>query len=110
MWHSTQVGDAGQNYSGFTDIDLDQCMEEARRSTDPTHRTELYNKFQKIFAEQVPALVINYPVYNYAISRLLHGVQLGPMLQPSDRFRTIDRWYIATRRVIQSVGGQETGN
>jgi peptide/nickel transport system substrate-binding protein len=103
MWHSTQSTEDGQNYAGYANPDADLAIEEARRITDPTRRTELYSTFQKAFADDVPALILNYPVYSYAVDRLVHGVQLGPMLQPSDRFRTVDQWYIATRRVIVSV-------
>jgi hypothetical protein len=37
----------------------------------------------------------------------VHGVQLGPLQSPSDRFRTVDRWYVATRRVIVSAAQYE---
>lgn len=110
LWHSTQVGEGGQNYSGYANSDLDQCMEEARRVFDPTRRIELYRDFQRIFAEERPGLVIHYPVYNYAVSRLVHGIQLGPIFQASDRFQTIDRWYIATRRVIMRAAESEARN
>jgi peptide/nickel transport system substrate-binding protein len=106
MWHSTQITEDGQNYAGYASADVDQAIEEARRITDPARRMELYSTFQQIFADEVPALVLNYPVYSYAVDRLVHGVQLGPMLYASDRFRTVDRWYIATRRVIVSVANR----
>jgi len=106
MWHSTQVNEDGQNYAGFVSPEADLAMEEARRITDRTRRAAMYGQFQKIFAEEVPALLLSYPVYNYAVDRLIHGVQLGPLLNSSDRFRTLDRWYIATRRVIVSVARQ----
>jgi peptide/nickel transport system substrate-binding protein len=103
MWHSTQITEDGQNYAGYASADADQLIEEARRITDPTRRMELYSKFQKLFSDEAPALLLNYPVYSYAVDRLVHGVQLGAMVNASDRFRTVDQWYIATRRVIVSV-------
>ncbi len=106
MWHSTQIGEDGQNYASYSNVEMDQAIEEARRITDQTRRLELYHKFQQIFADEVPALVINYPVYSYAIDRLVHGVQLGPMSQASDRFRTIDQWYVATRRIVVSAANR----
>jgi hypothetical protein len=30
----------------------------------------------------------------------VNGVQLGPLLQPADRFNTIADWYIIIRRVV----------
>ena len=107
MWHSTQVNEDGQNYSDFVDREADEYMEEARRTTDTTRRGALYESFQEVFAEEVPALLLSYPTYNYAVDRLVHGVQLGPLQSPSDRFRTVDRWYVATRRVIVSAAQYE---
>ena len=106
MWHSTQVDEDGQNYAGFANREADTLMEDARRTTDKTRRTDLYKEFQRVFAEEVPAILLYYPTYNYAIDSIVHGVQLGPLQTPSDRFRTIDRWYVATRRIIVSEKSQ----
>jgi len=102
LWHSTQVQGEGQNYSGFAHREADQIMEEARRTTDQTRRMELYHRFQQIFADEVPALLLYHPVYSYAIDTRVKGVQIAPMIDPSDRFRTITDWYVITRRVILS--------
>lgn len=102
LWHSTQREGAGQNYSGFAHRQADEIMEEARRITDQTRRMELYHRFQQIFADEVPALLLYHPVYSYAIDARVKGVQIAPMMDPSDRFRTITDWYVLTRRVILS--------
>ncbi len=103
MWHSTRVDEDGQNYGSFVNQEADKVMEEARRLTDTTRRAELYKSFQQIFAEEVPAILLAYPTYNYAVDQLVHDVQISPLQTPSDRFRTIHHWYIATRRVIVSA-------
>lgn len=108
LWHSTQVNEDGQNYGSFVSQEADKLMEEARRITDTTRRTELYRAFQKIFAEEAPAVLLAYPTYNYAVDQVVHDVQVGPLQTPSDRFRTIHQWYIATRRVILSAAQQPT--
>ncbi len=102
LWHSTQGQGEGQNYTGFAHREADQIMEEARRTTDQTRRMELYHRFQQIFADEVPALLLYHPVYSYAIDTRVKGVQIAPMIDPSDRFRTITDWYVITRRVILS--------
>jgi peptide/nickel transport system substrate-binding protein len=105
LWHSTQTpdkSDAGQNYSGWSNTTVDDILQEARRVNDPTRRTTLYRQFQTLFMDELPALILYYPVYTYAVDNRLHGVQLGPLLDPSDRFRNISQWYIKTRRVIFS--------
>jgi len=107
MWHSTQIGGDGQNYPGLNNIDIDQLLEEGRQSTDQTQRARLYRDFQDLFAEEVPSLLLYYPVYNYAVDDMVKGVQLSPMMNASDRFRTVAEWYIKTRRVVVSEASQE---
>lgn len=105
LWHSTQTPDkseVGQNYSGWENSQADELLEEARRTTDLARRADLYRQFQALFMEELPALILYYPVYTYGVDARLHGVQLSPLLDPSDRFRNISQWYIKTRRVILS--------
>jgi len=100
MWHSTQIGGEGQNYPGLNNVDLDLLLEQARQSTEQSERARLYRDFQDLFADEVPSLLLYYPVYNYAVDEMVNGVQLSPMMDPSDRFRTLSQWYIKTRRVM----------
>ncbi len=94
LWHSTRVNDEGQNYAGWQNREADELLEEARRDPDPEHRADLYAHFQDIFADQVPSILINYPVYVYAVDSRVQHVQLGPITRPSDRFRTIANWTV----------------
>lgn len=105
LWHSTQTPDkseAGQNYSGWENAEADDLLQQARRTADPAQRAELYRQFQLLFMQDVPAAILYYPVYTYGIDQRLHGVQLAPLLDAGDRFRSISQWYINTRRVILS--------
>jgi peptide/nickel transport system substrate-binding protein len=101
-WHSSQASEDGQNYTSYINDDTDIMLEEARRVTDRARRAELYGDFQQVFVEDVPALLLYQPVYNYAVDEKVRGVQIGPMIESSDRFRTVSQWYIAVRRVILS--------
>jgi peptide/nickel transport system substrate-binding protein len=107
MWHSTQVGGDGQNYAGLNNIDIDQLLEQGRQSTDQAERARLYRDFQDLFADEVPSLLLYYPVYNYAVDEMVKGVQLSPMMDSSDRFRTVDQWYIKTRRLMVTETGEQ---
>jgi peptide/nickel transport system substrate-binding protein len=100
LWHSTQANSRGQNYAGFVSYEVDQLLEEARCTTDSGRRAELYRRFQQIFADEVPSLLLYSPIYTYAVDEKVKGVQLGPMGDPSDRFRNITEWYIVTKRAI----------
>jgi peptide/nickel transport system substrate-binding protein len=101
FWHQTQI-EGGQNYAGWSNDDASMLLEQARTVTDKGHRNDFYFEFQRIFAEELPSLILFNPVYTYGVSQEVHDVQLGPMINPSDRFRTIANWYLLTRRVIYS--------
>jgi peptide/nickel transport system substrate-binding protein len=111
LWHSTQADAPGQNYSGFANEEADLIMEEGRTDTDQKQRAELYHSFQRIFAEEVPSLLLYYPVYTYAVDEQVCNVQLSPLLHTSDRFRNIQEWYIGTEElaVSEKDGFDKTG-
>lgn len=99
LWHSSQSGEGGQNYSGWMNDEADTLIQDARSTVDRNKREALYARFQNLFLEQVPALPLYYPVYTYGVSSRVKNVQIGPLNTPSDRFATFSDWYIVTRRV-----------
>lgn len=98
LWHSTQV-EQGQNYAGWQNLDADRLMEDARRTPDPNRRIRLYREFQRLFAEEVPSLLLYHPVYAFGVRNTVKNVTVGPLHRPGDRYRTIANWYIRVRRV-----------
>ena len=68
----------------------------------------LYHNFQAIFAEELPALPLYYPVYNYAVSEQIMGVTMGPLFDTSDRLATITTWYLTTSRNQKTPETAET--
>ena len=101
FWHETQIN-GGQNYSGFIHRRASEVIEQARTEVEQEKRKELYDEFQEIFVEQVPALLLYVPVYTYGVDERIHDVQVGRLMYPSDRFRTIADWWIVPRRVFVS--------
>ncbi len=91
FWHQGQY-ESGQNYGGADDRRISEALENARRDSYGINRVAHYHRFQELFAERVPALVLYYPLYTYAADERLQGVQLGFLSSPSDRFRTIQNW------------------
>jgi peptide/nickel transport system substrate-binding protein len=96
------VEETGQNFSGWADSGADSVMEEGRLTADLDQRAQLYRTFQQVFAEEVPSLLIYYPVYTYAVDAAVNQVQLSPMLHTSDRFRNIHEWYLETDEITVS--------
>lgn len=99
LWHSSQSAEGGFNYAGWQNDEVDELLQDARAITDEAARRELYGRFQEIFAEEVPSLLLFYPVYTYGVDQRVHNVQIGPINRPADRFAGFADWYIVTRRV-----------
>jgi peptide/nickel transport system substrate-binding protein len=99
FWHQSQI-DGGQNYAGWHHETASQLLETARTITDTGRRSDYYFEFQELFAEDTPALVINYPTFTFGVNKEVFGVQTAPMRNPSDRFKTVADWYMLTRQVV----------
>jgi len=99
FWHETQVDD-GQNYAQFTHRRISEVIEQARVTPNRNTRLELYEEFQRLFAEELPGLPLYVPAYTFGVDESINDVQVGPLMHPCDRFRTITSWWIVHRRVL----------
>ena len=108
FWDQAQAT-GGQNYSQWDNRIASDYLEQARIETDITERGRLYRNFQVVFEEDMPSLPLYYPVYNYAIDYLVQGVSIGPIYDSSDRFNTINKWFLLEPFIQQTptVFGEE---
>ncbi len=102
QWHSTQISPQGQNFGGWNNREADILMEQARLTSDQETRRQLYYEFQRIFATDLPALLLYYPLYTYGASTAVHDMEVGRLNEPADRFRTFAKWYINTRKITRT--------
>ncbi len=93
MWHSSR-GEDGSNFTGFADTLADEYLVAARQSSTIEEQNEHYEGFQQVFAEQVPAVVLFYPRYHYAVSDRIEVGEPMPLVDPGDRVRQISEWRI----------------
>jgi peptide/nickel transport system substrate-binding protein len=96
FWDISQAG-GGQNYSQWENRVASEYLEQARISQDYEERAKLYRNFQVIFSDELPALPLFYPVYNYGVDKSVQGVHMGPLFDPSDRFYNITNWFLASK-------------
>jgi peptide/nickel transport system substrate-binding protein len=94
FWDSTQIHDPGLNLSGFSDPEADQLLTEARQTADESLRTKDYLRFQEIINDALPAIFLVRSLYIYDVPKKLQGVDLHNMIQASERFADINKWYI----------------
>ncbi len=96
FWHQSQKAN-GQNYSMWDNRRASEYLEQARITPDIIRRQKLYYNFQVLFEKELPALPLFYPVYTYAVDAQVGGIRLGPIFDLSDRFRTINRWFLVAQ-------------
>lgn len=98
FWHSSQISNPGLNLAIIPDRNIDQLLEEARKTNNIEERKLKYIQFQNILAENVPAIFLYNPIYTYITSKDIKGINLSRIIMPSDRFAEIEKWYINTKR------------
>ncbi len=97
LWHSSQTGPEGSNLSSLQNEVIDHLLEQGRTTPDRDLRIPIYWQFQEEFVREVPAVPLYYPVYTYILPARLQGVELFPLNEPGERFRTIAGWYLKTQ-------------
>lgn len=97
FWHSTQRTYPGLNLSMYANKKVDKLIEEARTTLDITKRKELYQNFQDVLLEELPAIFLYKPIYNYSVNKRINNITGSQMVRPSDRFITINEWFIKTK-------------
>ncbi len=108
FWHQAEIT-GGQNYSQWDNRTASEYLENARIIADPSVRIRLYRNFQVIFARELPALLLYYPVKTFAVDQRMQGVQVAPLFEPADRFNQIASWYLITRRALDQTPQPTTG-
>lgn len=99
FWDQAQIT-GGQNYSQWDDRQASEYIERARINFDLAEREKDYGNFQVRFVNELPALPILYPVYSFAVDEQVQGVRMGPLFDTSERFATLNSWYLVAKRTL----------
>lgn len=97
-WHSTQAPPIGLNVSRLQNDRVDKALEDARILADIEERKIKYATFQDYLSRDVPVIWLYQPHYIYMWGNKLHGIQLGSMWSESDRYSTLEKWYVNQQR------------
>ena len=101
LWHSSQKRDPGLNLALYENKTADDLLEKARQTLNPLERMGLYQNFEKLIIEDVPAMFLYNPLYIYAQTNQIKGFNGKIISMPSDRFSNIEKWYINTKRGLK---------
>jgi len=100
FWHSSQIGPSGLNLANYNNKTADALLEDGRITNNKEIRQEKYKEFQKIIAQDLPAIFLYSQRYSYLNSNKIKGFDTSNITVPSDRFNNITNWYIKTRKKI----------
>jgi peptide/nickel transport system substrate-binding protein len=99
LWHSSAASGTGFNFVSMRrNAFIDRDLEEGRATSDRLARRAAYLDFQRLLADELPAVFLYSPRFSYVVDRRVHGIVLKAAVEPYQRFDSIARWYVATRR------------
>ena len=117
-WHSSQIqvplvapqedGESSSlrldanNLSQYTSFRADALLEKVRETHNDSEREKALEDLREVFKEDVPAIVLYSPIYVFAVSEDILGVDLGRPSLHSDRFLSLHRWFIKEGRTFRA--------
>jgi peptide/nickel transport system substrate-binding protein len=96
FFHSSQLNDPGDDFSGYSTLPMDRLLEQARRTVDQSKRRDLFAQVWTALATDVPVVFLYYTDYLYAQSHSVRGLRVAPANDPPQRFWNIEDWYVKT--------------
>ena len=96
FFHSSQVNDPGDDFSGYSTLAMDRLLEQARRTVDQAKRRDLFAQIWNAIATDLPVVFLYYTDYLYAQSHSVQGFRIAPVNDPPQRFWNIEDWYVKT--------------
>ena len=93
FWHSSQISDPGLNVSVFKDASIDTSLQNLR-----AQKTTSLTSINQALINKFPAVFLYAPSYIYVLPEKINDASFS-LKKSSDRFNTIDNWYVETRHV-----------
>lgn len=100
-WHSSQKRDPGLNLALFENKDADGLLDSIRQESNQEKSIEQYHDFQKILADEKPAIFLYSPLYLYPVNNMLRSGDVHNVAAPSQRFNQVHLWYVKTKRILK---------
>jgi len=100
LWHSSQATGEGYNLSGYKNSQADKLLGQARTESDSNKRYALYGEFQKLIADDYPAIFLFSQPYVYPQNKSLKGFGAKIVASPEDRFWDVLNWHVKEDRKL----------
>ncbi len=89
------------NLSQYASQQSDSLLETIRETTSDKERQHALQELRSALATDVPAIFLYSPLYTFAVSPEVSGVSLGVLSLHSDRFLTLQRWFVRKERRLR---------
>jgi len=101
FWDSSQDFAPGLNLALYNNPTVDSLVERARQNPIGTSTVQEIASAQADIAADYPAVFLYSPDYVYITNKSTQGISTNLLVDPSDRFREIESWYLNTARVLK---------
>ncbi|HMB17335.1 MAG TPA: ABC transporter substrate-binding protein [Candidatus Paceibacterota bacterium] len=102
FWHSSERFYPGFNLSFYSNDKVDTILENIRQTEDEEKRKQEFLKASKIIHDDYPAVFLYSLPYTYVHHERLYGFEVSSDISSaSDRFESINKWYVSRARVIK---------
>ncbi len=92
----------GSNYAHWNNRRASEALENGRKTWPLDERITYYNTFNRLFAQELPALTLYQHSRSYALSNDVHEADIGLINTPRDRYKTMANWFLLYRDVTVS--------
>jgi peptide/nickel transport system substrate-binding protein len=99
FWHSSQRFHPGLNLALYSSKQVDTIVEQIRSASNASDRDRLFTQAKARLAADLPAIFLYETPYTYVTASRVHGVTGGTIVESSDRFNTVQQWYVKTHRM-----------
>lgn len=100
FWHSSRRFYPDQNLSLYQKSSSDRLLEDFRKNFDDSTRKDRLTTVSNAIAADYPAIFLYSPDYIYVSTPNLNGFDATQIMNTSsDRFESINDWYLKTKRV-----------
>jgi peptide/nickel transport system substrate-binding protein len=99
FWHSSQKDDPGLNISQYTNVSVDDLLEEARSTSDPITQWKIITETSDAIAEETPVIFLFGPSLTYIVANDIMTAPISMLGKSADRFMNIEQWHARSELV-----------
>lgn len=92
IWHSSKVGPRQLNFVHYKNAEVDELLEQGRRTFDQAERKKIYDRFQVLLAEDQPYSFLYVTEALPAVARRFRGIEPSP----AGITHNFIKWYVPT--------------